>query len=289
MLTIIFPCQYDDLTAVDFVWADEYTAAQAIPGLSVARFSHMLWAENGEIRIEPMPAPGPVLMRGYMQSPEQYTEFYTRLQALGLILVTNPAQYTLFHLFPNIYPEFKSHTPKTLFFLDGTPIDYALINSTFKSFLIKDYVKSVKEQKFPKKFTTPVDEATLSPFLQKFRDFRGPLFTRGFVFKEFVNFKTYKVLKYETNEYRAFYLKGKPLLVHPNSNQPQGTPVVPNELVAFCSDKGSDFYTVDFAELEDGSWIIVEAGDGGFSGTPAGLDLAAFFSGIAATFGVPDK
>jgi hypothetical protein len=104
------------------------------------------------------------------------------------------------------------------------------------------------------------------------------------VFKEFVNFKKYKVLKWETNEYRAFFAKGKLLIVHPNSEQPEDAPVVPKELVQWCENKGSNFYTVDFAELEDGNWIIVEAGDGQYSGSPTGLDLNAFFSGIAKTF-----
>ena len=39
----------------------------------------------------------------------------------------------------------------------------------------------------------------------------------------------------------------------------------------------SPFYTVDYAELEDGSWKIVEAGDGSVSGLSEGQDYEHFF------------
>jgi hypothetical protein len=41
---------------------------------------------------------------------------------------------------------------------------------------------------------------------------------------------------------------------------------------------------VDFGELEDGSWIIIEAGDWTNAGVRIGPDLHTFISGIAETF-----
>lgn len=40
------------------------------------------------------------------------------------------------------------------------------------------------------------------------------------------------------------------------------------------------FYTVDFAELEDGTWKVIEAGDGSVSGLSDGQDYAAFFRAL---------
>ena len=40
------------------------------------------------------------------------------------------------------------------------------------------------------------------------------------------------------------------------------------------------FYTVDFAELADGSWKIIEAGDGSVSGLSDGQDYVAFFRAL---------
>jgi hypothetical protein len=284
-LTILFSSQDEDLNTVDFRLEDEYNTAKAIPGLRVAKFSFIIWFKTGEIHFDAQPEPGPVICRAFMMFPEQYADFYSKLRALGLNLVTSPEQYTLFHLFPNIYPQLVPRTPKALWFPEGTPIDYDLVNSTFKSFMLKDYVKSVKESKFPKKIETPIDEAKMGPLLAWFRQERSEVFTGGFLFKEFVNFKTYKVLKRESNEYRAFFANGKLLILHPNSDQPPEVPVVPRELVEWCENKGSVFYTVDFAELEDGTWIIIEAGDGQYCGSPKGMDLHAFIGGIAAAFG----
>jgi hypothetical protein len=152
-LTILFSSQYEDVTTIDFMFEHEYDVAKTIPGLNVALFSSVIWTQTGEIRFDAQPEPGAVLLHAYMMFPEQYSLFCSKLQELGLEPIVTPEQYTLFHLFPNIYPEFEAHTPKALWFPDGTPIDYALINATFKSFMLKDYVKSVKESKFPKNLT----------------------------------------------------------------------------------------------------------------------------------------
>ena len=39
----------------------------------------------------------------------------------------------------------------------------------------------------------------------------------------------------------------------------------------------SVFYIVDFAELEDGTWKIIETGDGSVSGLSDGQDARSFF------------
>jgi hypothetical protein len=73
-----------------------------------------------------------------MLFPEQSSLLYSKVQEFGLELIVTPDQYTLFHLFPNIYPAFEAGTPKELWFPDGIPTDYALINATFNSFMLKD-------------------------------------------------------------------------------------------------------------------------------------------------------
>ena len=40
------------------------------------------------------------------------------------------------------------------------------------------------------------------------------------------------------------------------------------------------FYTVDFAELDNGTWQIIEAGDGSVSGLSEGQDYKAFFRAL---------
>lgn len=46
----------------------------------------------------------------------------------------------------------------------------------------------------------------------------------------------------------------------------------------------SPFYTVDFAELADGSWKILEAGDGQVSGLSDNQNARAFFRALRTGF-----
>ncbi len=39
----------------------------------------------------------------------------------------------------------------------------------------------------------------------------------------------------------------------------------------------SIYYTVDYAELEDGTWKVIEAGDGSVSGLAPGQDYVEYY------------
>lgn len=53
------------------------------------------------------------------------------------------------------------------------------------------------------------------------------------------------------------------------------------ELVLACSNLGSPYYTVDFAERVDGTWIVVETGDGQVSGLAAAQDPVIYYQVLA--------
>ena len=106
---------------------------------------------------------------------------------------------------------------------------------------------------------------------------RGDLYVRGIVLKEYVELKRRDSM---TNEYRAFYLNGELLTLSPNSNQKEGGPVVPIELVNAIPVLDSHFYTVDFAELENGSWTVIETGDGQVSGLSPNQYVFKFYDEI---------
>ena len=54
----------------------------------------------------------------------------------------------------------------------------------------------------------------------------------------------------------------------------------PEELIKKYSGLKSLYYTVDYAEMTDGTWKIIEAGDGGVSGLSPGQDAAAYFRAL---------
>ena len=76
-------------------------------------------------------------------------------------------------------------------------------------------------------------------------------------------------------------LAGDLLNVCRNSNQPASVAKPPEELVLACSDLGSPYYTVDFAERADGVWIVVETGGGQVSGLAAAQDSVIYYQVLA--------
>ena len=107
------------------------------------------------------------------------------------------------------------------------------------------------------------------------------LFTGGIVLKEFVKLKQYypccKIPK--TNEWRAFILNDVIISLIQNSNLSTTDNENPPRMfvTTVCNKlKGkSNFYTVDFGELSDGTWTVIETGDGQVSGFPkeSGKDI----------------
>ena len=61
-------------------------------------------------------------------------------------------------------------------------------------------------------------------------------------------------------------------------------PEVPMELVEKYNNLESDYYTVDFAELEDGTWRVIEAGDGSVSGLSEFQDAEVYFRALYRCF-----
>lgn len=46
----------------------------------------------------------------------------------------------------------------------------------------------------------------------------------------------------------------------------------------------SPYYTVDYAELTDGRWVVIEAGDGSVSGLSEGQDYGQYFRALYQCF-----
>jgi hypothetical protein len=181
------------------------------------------------------------------------------------------------HLFPNVYEYIKEDTPKTLVYPEGCDVDLSHIKSCFKKFLIKDYVKSEKGTDFPTFFDNSISDDEFNRWLKIFKEYRANLFTGGFCIKEFVDLKKYGNC---TNEWRVFYMNKNIVSVSKNSLQLDYVNNVPNELIEKYKNLPSPFYTVDYAELEDGTWKILEAGDGQVSGLSPNQDAESFFRTI---------
>lgn len=109
----------------------------------------------------------------------------------------------------------------------------------------------------------------LENVVNRFVKTRGELFNEGVAFREFVELKKYEG---EVNEWRVFVFNGIIAAVEQNSNINTNLNKISkppmqliNSVAKELSEKSS-FYTIDFAEKENGDWLVVETGDGQVSG-----------------------
>lgn len=283
---LLFPADYFDKRSPDGAMRAEYEAAAAEGRLDVSLFDLELFDERGTVSLaRPFLDPGlPLIYRGWMMKPGEYGSFHRALVGLGLRPITSPEAYAEYHMFPLAYERheaLRSFSPGLLAF-PGTGVDASAVNERFERFMVKDYVKSVKGMSFPMSVRTPISQGDLDALLAEFVRLRGGLFTEGIVLKEVVDLRRYGDA---TNEWRAFYLQGKLLNVCRNSNQHTSAPVPPARLVSSCESLGSPYYTVDFAELADGGWVVVETGDGQVSGLAAAQDPVIYYQVLADRMG----
>ncbi len=213
--------------------------------------------------------------------PDQYARFYHDLVRLGFEPIISPAEYGRMHCFPSAARSFANQTPTYRVFPQTNGeihLDAHEINETFHHFMMKDYVKSLKGTSFPACIKTPITQEELDELVGTFIQLRDELFTGGIVVKAYVDLKHYNEA---TNEWRMFVLYGRVLGMCHNSNQPTTTPAPPQALTEAYTSLDSPFYTLDFAELEDESWTIIEAGDGQVSGLAAADHPTRFYEQLA--------
>lgn len=276
--TIIFPSSYFSDNNVDEDLQSEYNAAMDTGLFETVLFSNDKWFADEKLVLNNTPAePRSAVYRGWMMKPELYGKFYGQLKEKNIHLLTKPNEYEKFHIFPNIYPELENDTAKMLAYPNGKNIDLEKIKSTFPKFMVKDFVKSVKGTAFPKYFDSSVTQKEFDGQMELFCKFRGNLYTGGICIKEFLELKKYED---HTNEFRVFYINNEIASVSRNSGQPTYTPLPPKELIEKYKNLDSPFYTIDYAQTQNGEWKIIEAGDGQVSGLSPEQDHFSFFKSL---------
>ena len=279
---ILFPSSFFNITKVDEDLQREYDAVLSTGLFEVALFGYDKWFNDGKLVVENAPDELHLAVyRGWMMKPKQYEEFYHLLLENNIKLVTEPAEYERMHIFPNIYEMLKEDTAKMEIYPLHEQIDVTQLKKSFHRFMVKDFVKSVKGTEFPRYFDQNVTQEEFDNWMKVFYQYRGNLLTGGICVKEFLDLKFYGN---HTNEYRVFYINHEPATISRNSGQGNYTPLPPKELIDQYRNLESKYYTVDFAELEDGTWRILEAGDGGVSGLSENQDYEQYFRALYQCF-----
>lgn len=279
-MIIMFPSSYNKISQVDIDLQNEFKAA-IYNNFSIVFFDYTKWFQHNILELfyynNLIPDNENVLYRGWMMKPNQYELFYKECQKQGLSLIIDPIQYKNFHIYPNIYPYIKKDAAPIMTFSLNEKINVSTVYQRLGPFMIKDFVKSVKGTDFPKFFDEKTSQNEFDNWMQKFRQYRGLLLTGGIVCKKYYNLKLYNN---KQNEYRVFYGNGNIISICENSNQSGITKKPPDSLILKYANLPSAFYTVDYAELSDDSWIIIEAGDGQVSGPSPNQDLCQFYRNI---------
>ncbi len=214
---ILFPSSYFNASKVDEDLQKEYEAVLATGLFKTAVFGYDKWFNEGKLIISGEPSEEHyAVYRGWMMKPEQYERFYKLLQEKNIKLVTDPAQYKLMHIFPNVYDCVKSDTAKMEVFPLHSQIDVELLKKSFGRFMVKDYVKSVKGTEFPRFFDQSITQEEFDRWMQVFYQYRGDLLTGGICIKEFLDLKKYCE---RTNEYRVFYINHEIATISRNLGQ----------------------------------------------------------------------
>lgn len=274
-VTIIYPSDYFNKNNIDEDYKYEYDEAIKFSEFQPIFYSYDDFINEDRLNLYPKNfSESLCIYRGWMLSTEKYKKFYYELKKLGLTLINSPEQYENCHEFPNSYSLLKELTPKIYYYKYGEKIEWDKIKDEFDKFMIKDYVKSVKGTDFPVYFDKTFSNIELNKYVSKFIEMRGDLFTKGIVIKKFVNLSKVDNI---SNEYRAFYINGRLLTVSKNSNQKGNRNIVPKEILLSVPKLNSNFYTIDFAELKNGDWTIIETGDGQVSGLSPNQNIFKFY------------
>lgn len=285
---ILFPHEAFSRNEIDSAFSEEHEAALTA-GWKTVFYDHDA-IEQGEstIAIQGLPVSTylqKLILRGWMLPGETYAKLYEAVRTRGYELVTSPEAYEEAHYLPLAYPLIRHETARTTW-ISGDDIESAWgLYSDFSGsdVMIKDWVKSAKNRWNDGCFIPAgTDEKRFKEIYKVFREERGNLFNRGIVLREFMPLITHgndmrgMPLVEET---RLFFWNGK-IIVFPleNHSLPQ------SELKKWeniARQFKSSFITIDVAALTDGTYKIVETGDGGVSGLPVDLDPVYFYRSLS--------
>lgn len=233
----------------------------------------------------------PALYRGWMLSGEHYGRLFDALAAKGLRLLNDRAAYEFCHYLPNWYSAFEDATPQSVWLAGESWSDDALraALATFggAAVIVKDFVKSQKHYWHEACFIPDASDFDHARrVIERFCELQRGAFNRGLVLRRFERLRAagrHPVSGMPlSEEVRGFFMRGAPLLVLPYWGQPapDGALDLPDNLLARAAGVPSAFFTLDVARREDGSYLIVELGDGQVAGLPERVSPGVLFAGL---------
>lgn len=283
----------------DEAYETEYAAAKAA-GCAVCLIDYEALVNEGDATkaiksVTSFDSSVEAVYRGWMMGPDSYAQLFEALLMSGVKLINNPIQFKHCHYLPEWLDGVGPFTPKTTVVsmnetstVTREQISEAVTPFGKASIILKDFVKSEKHYWNEACFIPDASDIEHAlKVSQRFLQLRGTNLEGGLIFRKFETFKkigTHSKSKMPlTEEYRAFVLDGNIMSVMKywdDADYPDLQPDLEAILNMVASVK-SRFFTVDFARLESGNWMIVELGDGQVSGLPDNADVTHFYQRLA--------
>ena len=220
---------------------------------------------------------------------------YNALLGKNLALINDPDEYRFCHHLPESYEVIKDYTPKTTFKKLKSEYRIEDFQAEIEAFgdqpiIIKDYVKSQKHYWDEACFIpNAADKEKVDAVITRFLELQDADLNEGLVFREYAALEELtnhsKSGMPLTKEFRAFVKNGKVMAVYKYWDEGDYKNVEPiiEEFNEIIPEIKSNFFTMDIAKKRDGSWIIVELGDGQVAGLPDNADKDEFYNKVLIT------
>lgn len=263
--------------ATDQHFANEARAAREL-GARVALLDHdALLGGDAERAVERVPhGIGPLWYRGWMIPAAAYDELARALGNRGADLMVTAEAYRSAHELPGWYEAFSGLTPESAWVevKVGETLGRERLAGLAGALragpgIVKDYVKSRKHEWAEACFipdTTDLD--AVARVVGRFVELQGEYLAGGVVLREFETFVG--------PEARVWWLDGTARLVTPHPDTPANANSTPDlgEVEAAVRRLEAPFVTTDLVRRADGTWRVVEVGDGQVSDMNAAIDAA---------------
>ena len=216
------------------------------------------------------------------------------MQTRNLRLINPPAAYRHCHYLPESYPVIREHTPRSVWLSLVKPLDFEQVYSLLQPFgdhplVVKDFVKSEKHHWESACFIPAAsDREAVKRVVTAFLDLRGEALNEGLVFRAFEPLRHLTTHSRSgmplTREFRLFWLNHKLLGAYPywEEGMYDGIGPDPAAFYALAQRVQSHFFSMDVAQAPDGTWRVMELGDGQVTGLPVQADVQAFYAAIRA-------
>ena len=231
--------------------------------------------------------PQPVLYRGWILHPEEYTELVEALKHRGCQVFTSPENYRRTLLFPEFFPAIADHSFPAVW-IEGTDVPQAVKAAKQLGpppYFIKDFAKSAKEI-WPSGCVVASEEA-FATAIESLVHYRGDRFETGIVIRPMLQLRYLDEHPFGGKiheEYRLFFFRGKMISRTPYDRVGGDAKALPD--YSFLPQRiPSEFFTADVVVTEEGQALLLEVGDGGTSALPPDVSPLQFHSAILEVLG----